>query len=250
VGASGVLVGVSPACNATPVPEPPELSPENSVNAPNPDSLSLGGQAALDANKFGPSGVALTGEPGSVPGGAVVRATYLNGKEPPSTTVAAANGSFSIAVAVEANPVIRLQVEVGELRSQPVDVTVSEDGSLRAVTRFECLTVSASGGARDAASLELDLGSAPVGEELTGELVIRNECEGPVTLSLPALRVNEPAFAVDPLPTSVAVGERERFAVSFAPANLGRAENILLFSVSLGDRRERYAVTLTAVGTE
>jgi hypothetical protein len=250
VGASGVLVGVSTACNATPVPEPPELSPENSVNAPNPDHLSLGDQAALAPSKFGPSGVALTGEPGSVPGGAVVRATYLNGREPPSTTVAAANGSFSIAVAVEANPVIRLQVEVGELRSQPLDVTVSEDGSLRAVTRFECLTVSASGDTRDAASLELDLGRAPLGEALSGELVIRNECEGPVTLSLPALRVNEPAFAVAPLPTSVAVGESERFGVSFAPAILGRAENILLFSVSLGDRRERYAVTLTAVGTE
>lgn len=207
-----------------------------------PIAFDLSGVNNTELTKYptNPDDVAIPGDPGTVPAGAVVRITNLDRMSNTTAENATAQGSFEAVVGVSDGQELRFEWVKGEKRSAPADALfVRPDPTLSyrltASPRFECLKVTP-------AFLVLDFP-----RDSTVELGLENGCDEAITLSNARTRLALPDFALKAaLPPELASGERAEIPVSFQRGAVGLREDVLLLDVTLGTETIRYPITLRA----
>jgi hypothetical protein len=215
------------ACSVNPVPEPP-AKPDTS------------GPIAADGCLQCDGAILLSG---SATNADVIWAVNLDRQEPPSVADIAADGSFVVAIGATTGDELRIQARRDEVRSDPRDYLVPDQGDLVAVARplFDCLP----------APLELELGTVAIGAPpATSTIDLVNGCGDAVTLAAIGLRAPAPELVVSSSapPVALADGASELVQIDFAPVLPGPREEILLVEITapVPDRR---AVTLLGRGT-
>jgi len=207
---------------ASPIPQPPTLIANLGVAEPEP---------------FAHGQIVLQGRPGTVPAGAQVRATLLDGSDPPLVTIAAADGSFAIGFVANPGEEVRLEWLSDAVRSPPLDAVLAEvDAGLAwaAARRFDCVSLT------PGYLLELAPGA------LT-PLTFDSDCAELVTIADPRLRLGSTDFALEsPLPASLSPGSSASLDVDFQPTDVGLREDILFLSLTVGPETIRYPVSLIA----
>jgi hypothetical protein len=206
-------------CVVSPQPSPPGPTLEASLVSPG-----LTPEAAFE-------GVIVRGAPGTVdPPEGVVVVTNLDASDPPSIAPVAADGSFEIAVPGTVADVLRLQVDVGPARSEPIDLRIDGTVFVEAVPALDdCLVIDPT------RWVELDgIGDAR-------SLVLENGCDVPVRFAAPRLRRGLAGFGVTPTAAfELAPGQTTTLSVRAAGADVER-EDVLLLEADL----TRRAITLT-----
>ncbi|APR85237.1 Hypothetical protein A7982_10586 [Minicystis rosea] len=216
----GALVA---GCGVSPQPSPPDSILEGNLITVQPDTA-VGDEGMI----FFHAG------PGSVdPPSGIVVITNLESNEGPSFASVSADGSFDIAVPGNPGDAFRFQVKSGLARSQPFDLAVNAMGNALTEVLDEppCLVLDP---ARWAA-LE-----GP-GEER--DLVIRNACNGTVSIAAPRLRRGLAGFSFSPAsPIALAAGDTT--TLTLHAENGAEREDVLFLDVT-GPTASRRAITLT-----
>lgn len=182
----------------------PEVPP--GVAAPRLDQLGFSEPAtAFPSVDPLPDGRVITvrGEPGAVPPLATVWAVGIFSTADPVTAAAAADGSFSLRVAVGGPPTFRLQTRLPSGRSVPIDLDAASLPPVPLVSDG-CLVFA----------LELDFGA--VAQPTTRGLTIENACAAPVEIAA-APRVTLPGIEVVSGPQTIAPGETGELNVTYTP---------------------------------
>lgn len=220
--ASMLLLVVS--CVATPMPEPPNLEP--------PDiNLVIGTDIMAREPRLRLDGAAGAAEPG-----ATIWVVGFGWWSPPSTTVVADDGSFSVVVTGYEGAAARIQTRTSELRSTPLDVILHEDANPESIVWESCLGL--------APALELDLGEAAVDGSMEGVVEIHNGCSSDIEITIPPLYLGGFNFSVNTeSPVNVPTLGEAQIEVAFEPESEGSQEDILLLEV-VGPFEENRPITL------
>src|SRR5688500_13846137 len=151
-----VFAALLGACVATPLPDPPDLSPPN-----------VGEMTATPMNNLvGPASVRIVGNAGAATPGTTLHVVRLGTEIAPLLAIVAEDGSFDTTFEGGVGEELRMSFRDGDARSEPVDVIVPEmDGVLVPARREPCVTIDP--------PLSLDLGEA-IAEELVGLITIQN----------------------------------------------------------------------------
>lgn len=200
------------ACVVSPLPEPPPLSPIV------PSDVTIG-QCGCDG------AIQLEGTPGSVPPGALVWLANLDEPYQPVTTLARANGSFTVIVSGNVDARFRVQVRHDGRRSIPVDVIVPADGALRPVEHplGDCLVIDP--------EHELELDPVLVGESTRDAIIVRNRCADPIALTV-RIRAPAPSFVIGTIGPMLAPGGSAPLEIELTPATAGVHEEVVLIETS------------------
>lgn len=232
LGLAAALAGpLACGCTATPLPEPPA------------ETLDFGRIHGPEASPT-TTVIGIVGEPGAGPPGHTLRVTNLDGTDPPVDTVIADDGSFEISVPGDQVDELRFHTRLGRDRAVPVDVSWGSQTVLPAA-RIAC------------AALEplqqqdfgfVDTGAAPASRSF----VLRNECPTSLEVTVVASRTTGSPFSLGApevvLPLGIAPNDTATWTVDFAPSDVGDAEEILFFHVTVGDEQARYPITLYGDG--
>jgi hypothetical protein len=219
---------------ATPMPEPPSLVDLARVGPP-----PVGTEAQSTANGEAHE---IDGQPGSVPGNAVVRVTNLDGTDTAYSTTAFSDGHFKVDVPVVYGNELRFEWLRGGKRSKPVDalflkdLQTPADFQLQPSARFDCVSLKP--------GFVLDFALA---QAITLSVQIDNQCSAEVSLDSQALRRMWPEFStLTTLPLAVPAGTSASLDVAYSRMNAAGAEDTLLFKLTQGGTTIRYPVTLSA----
>jgi hypothetical protein len=223
-------IALGAGCIATPVPEPPNLSPPEIQDFEVDVSRQVGT-------------ILITGAPGTVPPQTGIWGVDLETVDPPATAVAAADGSFALGMTASEGDVLRLQYRNDTSRSDPVDALVTGAGSLEpavGAVAQACIALEP--------ALELDLGPVDVDGVVTGAIAVVNRCDEAASVGAARMRVETGPFElVTAAPLDVAAGGEADVEVRFAPTTAGDHEEILLLEVGT-TLFERRPVTLFGEG--
>jgi hypothetical protein len=211
-------------CSSTPVPQPP------------PGDLDLAKVVVPDEQPATTGGLIIQGEPGAAPPGSVLRITNLDSADPPWSVPIDDDGSFSATIAADFVDELRFQIRIGEERLPPKDVVIA-GGGFAEVPRIGCFPIDK----------ELDLGTGPVGTELSNALTLQHGCSTDAAFELVFLRTNDPAFGIDVPPTTLAPDVALDYGVTLTP-EAGEQEEILFLNITAEGQSARYPVTLFGTG--
>jgi hypothetical protein len=223
----GLLVAgiVGASCVVSPQPTPPD-----SVLVGNLIGLNPGTELAKDV-------IGFQGAPGAVdPPTGVVVVTDLDATDTPSIATVQPDGSFFIAVPGQPGETFRFQAKNGNARSAPFDVIVGSSGA--DITPL----------AQQPGCLALEPGNwlALDGAGSMRDLVLRNDCSGPLALAAPHLRRGLAGFSfaldVSTPPLTLAAGATATITVQ---AGDGAEVEDVLYLDATGPTAVRRAVTLT-----
>lgn len=201
-------------CTGSSVPQPPNLDPIDPTRI-------------FDEAPESTGDVELVGDPGAAPGLAEVWAWDLDSDLPPAVASTSEAGEFRL-VLPESTREARLQVRRDGARSAPLDASIGLP--LTELERPECFVVP----------LEVELGPDRI-----GEISIRNDCPGDVTLDF-ALRYGEPDLIVDATPSLLPSGAE----IFVRVRALGGAtiEDMLFVFATIDATTVRYPVSLIVRG--
>jgi hypothetical protein len=204
-------------CIGTPLPEPPNFSPQTGLGV---DPMRAG---CLDCDHFF---LRIFGAPGTVSPDATLIVTRIDRDLPPSLHAPAADGSFDLTLMLSPYEELRLEAERDGLRSPPFDLLADPD-SLTPLSPLrplaDCFLVS-----------PLEVVSAPLG---TTTLAIENRCASPLTIGRASFRSASSAWSTDAgaVPFVIEAGARRELVVTAPPSP---SEDLLLFESSTPfDRR-------------
>jgi hypothetical protein len=219
---------------ATPMPEPPSLVDLARVGPP-----PVGTEAQSTANGEAHE---IDGQPGSVPGNAIVRVTNLDGTDTAYSTTAFSDGHFKVEVPVVYGNELRFEWVLGSKRSVPVDalflkdLQTPADFQLQLSARFDCVSLKP--------GYALDFATA---QTSTLSLQIDNQCSAELSIDSQTLRRRQPDFSTPTtLPLSVPAGTSASLDVAYSRINAAGAEDTLFFNLTQGSTTIRYPVTLSA----
>jgi hypothetical protein len=201
-------------CTGSSVPQPPNLDPINP-------------RLVFDEAPEGTGDIELIGDPGAAPGLAEVWAWDLDSDLPPAVVSTNERGEFRLVLA-EGTREARFQVRRDGARSRPLDASIGLP--LVELERPACFVVP----------LEVDLGAARI-----GEIAIRNDCAGDVTLDF-ALRYGEPDLVVNATPSLLPSGAE--IFVSVRALGSATIEDILFVFATIDASTVRYPVSLLVRG--
>jgi len=215
-------------CGINPVPEPPTLQ---TINPPNTDAITL-----IPDPSMATDDVDILGEKGSVEPGAEVWAVNIDGTQPPVTTQAHADGSFTLTLQALPMNELRLQARMGARRSLPIDIlTPAGPGPANPTIRPEgtaCLLILP--------EFELILPLPTSSEPPSATIQIENDCASDITFQSIFLRIPSESFVIT-APSKVSSGSSAFIEVqTFGSA----AEELLLIQFE-SDRRP---ITLVSRG--
>lgn len=201
-------------CTGSSVPQPPNLDPIDPTRI-------------FDDAPESTGDIDLVGEPGSAPALAEVWAWDLDSDMPPAVASTSESGEFRLLLP-EGTREARFQVRRDFARSTPVDATIGLP--LGPIVRPDCFVVS----------LEVELGP-----DRMGEISIRNDCPGDVTLDF-ALRYGEPDLIVNATPSLLPSGAE----IFIHVRALGGAtiEDMLFVFATIDATTVRYPVSLLVRG--
>ncbi len=213
---SALAIALLTACGVTPVPEPPNLSP--------PD-------ASLITFETGTSVPGFTGEAGALEPGADLWVANLDSMEPPVVITPEADGSFDATGSVMAFPgqELRLQARMGDLRSDPVDISVG-GGEIVRITA-DCLF------------LEPDLEAALVPGSTTS-VRIDNACGAEARIEAIRLRAPEPLITVETAaPLVIGDGTSATLEISLDASASALTEEVVILDITAPET-DRRAITV------
>jgi hypothetical protein len=219
---------------ATPMPEPPPLSPTLPV-----DITLVGPPHAVIVPTTEGTAQELDGAPGAAPSNAVVRVTNLDGADPAYATTASADGHFAITLPVKFGDELRFEWLLGTDRSVPVDALYLADTSgsfqLQPSPRFDCVTLSP--------GFVLDFGAA---QHDMLSLQVQNNCSTELSIDSHSLRRNLPDFSCSTAtPLTFAAGTSATLDVNLARTGNAVVEDTLFFNLTQSGTTIRYPVTLS-----
>ncbi|HEY3668789.1 MAG TPA: hypothetical protein VGL19_22480, partial [Polyangiaceae bacterium] len=219
---------------ATPMPEPPSLVDLARVGPP-----TVGAEAQSIVNGEAHE---IDGDPGAVPGNAVVRVTNLDGTDTAYSTTAFSDGHFKVDVPVVYGNELRFEWVLGSKRSAPVDalflkdLQTPADFQLQPSARFDCVSLKP--------GFLLDFATA---QTSTLSLQIDNQCSTKLSIDSQSLRRMSPDFSTaTTLPLSVPAGTSASLDIAYSRINAAGAEDTLFFNLTQGGSTIRYPVTLSA----
>ena len=226
-----------PGCVTSPVPEPPNLTP--------PDWTLMEIDMQVADLSTGRQPYTVVGRADGAHPGATVWAINLSDNGLPAwTTVAAADGSFSVTVQSMPGDELRLSQRQDGRRSMPVDLTLTDDYRLTLVERPPCLVVGPASSTDTV--LEVDLGSVSLGSVTDWTLVVQNNCQTEQTVTALRWRTADRGFSTDrALPLPVAPGDTASFTVTLTASRPGEAEDILFIEITEATP-QRYPLTFVA----
>jgi hypothetical protein len=211
---------------ATPMPEPPSI--DGRKIAPTPDVIT--GLAE-------PHALALTGDPGAVTPGSLVRVTNLDDTGAAVTAQADADGGFELSVFVRNGDELRFQAVEDDRRSVPVDLVYTQvelADELTPSPRHPCVVLQP--------GLELrydDVGPSP--------LRVLNDCAEPLALTDPRLRLDTGEFQLEgQLPLVIPPASEATLDVTLLEPSPPAREDVLFLDLSLGAETIRYPIGLFA----
>lgn len=223
--ATWLLLALSAACTATPIPLPP------------PENLDVG-KIVFPESWPATTGIMFSGEPGAAPPNSIIRVTNLETMDPPAAIQVASDGSFEASLNAELDDELRFQVRVGDERKPPIDL-VYIGGDFAPAERIDCFT----------ASVELGFGSVANGSSADATIQFTNDCPADALISPVVFRTGDAAFTLGPeTPTDIPANTSAGFVLTFTPAVAGDAEEVLLFGVEIDGESARYPVTLFGAG--
>src|SRR5262245_14243807 len=95
-----MLLAVTAACTATPIPQPP------------PENLDVG-KIRFPATSPTTNAVQFFGDPGAAPPNSIIRVTNLETTDPPSAIEVQDDGSFNATISADVDDELRFQVRLG-----------------------------------------------------------------------------------------------------------------------------------------
>ena len=219
---SSLALGACEPGGASPIPQPTVLEVDDlTVNVDIPDA--------------GHAFPTIDGRPGSVPAGATIQITALDGAAAPSTGTAASDGSFEAEFAANIGDELRIEWLRDGDRSPPLDVILGQSGAdvvLVASPRFECLTLSP-GFVLSFATVQ------------TRTLSFASSCTEPATLDNTRTRLGSTHFRVASAPPiEVPPAGSNGLDVTFTPLAGDEAEDVLFVDVTTSGETIRYPITL------
>lgn len=227
-----IVSGCGPGA-ATPMPEPPSWVDLSRVGPP------LG---ASTESTSGGEAHEIDGQPGAVPGNAVVRVTNLDGTDTAYSTTAFSDGHFKVDVPVVYGNELRFEWLLGSTRSAPVDALFLKDlhtpadFQLQLSARFDCVSLKP--------GFLLDFATA---QTSTLSVQVENQCAPELSIDSQSLRRMLPDFSpATTLPLTIPTGTSANLDVTFTRMNAAGAEDTLFFNLTQGSTTIRYPVTLWA----
>jgi hypothetical protein len=234
--ASPWLLGVSIALSlaatrcgpqvATPMPEPPAIDGRKIV--PTPGVITVLSQ---------PHPLALSGAPGAVTPGSLVRVLNLDATSAAVSAQADADGAFELTVLVSEGDELRVQAAEGNQHSEPVDLVYTLEGSSDVLTpspRHACVVLQP--------GLELRFSEAE-----PRPLRVLNDCAEPLDISDPRFRLGGGEFELDSeLPIVIPSASEATLDVTLLAAPPPAREDVLFLELSLGAETIRYPIGLFA----
>jgi hypothetical protein len=223
------------SCSVSPRPEPPPVE--------QPPTLDTDGVSLFVC---GPScdmaGVAIHGAPGTVSHtNARGWAVNLDQQSPPVSFEVEDDGGFKVGIEGTVGSEFRLQLQLGDLRSKPLDFVLSSESETQIIPSdralSDCLTVDPPD----------SLGIPTPGPTLS-TLTVTNHCGEPVHVERVAMRVSDAAYAVRSAagPFDLADGAASTVEVELTDAT---GDDEILFVEVSGPTYDRRPITLHSLDT-